>query len=102
MDFYAIGTKKHFVGKSVLTLNVMVPNKYVSEPSYDLKFSLYANLTYQIRSVTLFYDAESIRHFREAFLEQAGRSRPLGPDAQPAKGFRKLVRNILLKMSPLF
>ena len=52
MDFYAIGTKKHFVGKSVLTLNVMVPNKYVSEPSYDLKFSLYANLTYQIRSVT--------------------------------------------------
>ena len=28
MDFYAIGTKKHFVGKSVLTLNVMVPNKY--------------------------------------------------------------------------
>ena len=50
----------------------------------------------------LFYDAESIRHFREAFLEQAGRSRPLGPDAQPAKGFRKLVRNILLKMSPLF
>ena len=37
MDFYAIGTKKHLVGKNVLT--VMVPNKYVSECSYDLKFS---------------------------------------------------------------
>ena len=50
----------------------------------------------------LFYDAQSISHFREIFLEEAGRSRLLGEDAQPAKGFRKLVRSILLKMSPLF
>ena len=50
----------------------------------------------------LFYDAQSIRHFKEIFLEEAGRSRLLGEDAEPAKGFRKLIRNILLKMSPLF
>jgi len=49
-----------------------------------------------------FYDPESVQHFKDLFLDVASRSVVLGPDAQPAKGFRKGYRDFLRKLSPLF
>jgi cardiolipin synthase len=49
-----------------------------------------------------FYDPESILHFKNAFLEEAAQSQLLGTDAQPAKGFRKLLRNFYNMLKPLF
>ena len=49
-----------------------------------------------------FYDPESNRHFKELFLDLASQCMVLGPDAQPAKGLRKGMRDFLRKLSPLF
>jgi cardiolipin synthase len=49
-----------------------------------------------------FFDPESIRYFKDLFLELTDQSAMLGPDAQPSKGFRKGYRNFLRKLSPLF
>ena len=49
-----------------------------------------------------FFDPESVRHFKDLFLDLADKSAVLGPDAQPSKGFRKGYRNFLRKLSPLF
>ena len=49
-----------------------------------------------------FYDSQSILYFKDLFLGIAGRSERMGADAQPSKGVRKVYRNFLKKLSPLF